>query len=146
MTNAGLTTNAAYPSAEGTIAVTTGSGASLKVIEQNNKKLKIANSTSGTLNVSASTSESAILEITVNADCTLSFSGKGSTGDTDWPGATNINAFSVDTNTVWSRPTVATGATETSGAKNFSNVTVSISAGTHTIKASGITFTALSCE
>jgi hypothetical protein len=139
LTAAGLSTAQAKPTSEGTIAVASGSGAVLKVLVQTGKNLKIVDATSGGLNIAAGSSETGVLSITVDAACTLKFSGKGSTGDSSWPTTTNLNSFSVDSTQVFTR----TSASD----KTFTNATFTCpAAGTYTIKASGITFTSLSCE
>lgn len=137
LTAAGLTTALAKPTADKEIAVTSGSGATLTLLAQNGKSLKIQNAETGGLNVGAGSAETEVLSITVEGACTLKFNGKGSSGATF--ATTKPNSFSVNGTKVYERAS----ADETS----YQDFTYSITeAGTYKIAASGMIFTALTCE
>ena len=137
LTAAGLTTTAAKPSADKEIVVTSGSGATLTILAQTGKSLKIQSSESGGLNIGAGTSETEVLSITVDGACTLSFTGKGSSGSTF--ATTKPNSFSVAGNKVYTRAEASETSEQT--------WTYAISAaGTYKIAASGMIFTALTCK
>lgn len=137
LTAAGLTTTAAKPGADKEIAVTSGSGATLTLLAQNGKSLKIQNAETGGLNVGAGSSETEVLSITVEDACTLKFNCKGSSGSTF--STTKPNSFSVNGTKVYERAS----ADETS----YQEFTYPITeAGTYKIAASGMIFTALTCE
>lgn len=137
LTAAGLTTTAAKPGADKEIAVTSGSGATLTLLAQNGKSLKIQNAETGGLNVGAGSTETEVLSITVEGACTLKFNGKGSSGSTFV--TTKPNSFSVNGTKVYERAS----ADETS----YQDFTYSITeAGTYKIAASGMIFTKLTCE
>lgn len=137
LTAAGLTATAAKPGADKEIAVTSGSGATLTLLAQNGKSLKIQNAETGGLNVGAGSTETEVLSITVEDACTLKFMCKGSSGSTF--STTKPNSFSVNGTKVYERAS----ADETS----YQEFTYSITeAGTYKIAASGMIFTALTCE
>lgn len=137
LTAAGLTITAAKPGADKEIAVTSGSGATLTLLAQNGKSLKIQNAETGGLNVGAGSSETEVLSITVENACTLKFKCKGSSGSTF--STTKPNSFSVNGTKVYERASVD----ETS----YQDFTYSITeAGTYKIAASGMIFAALTCE
>lgn len=137
LTAAGLTTAQAKPTADKEIAVTSGSGATLTLLAQNGKSLKIQNAETGGLNVGAGSSETEVLSITVEDACTLKFKCKGSSGSTF--STTKPNSFSVNGTKVYERAS----ADETS----YQEFTYPITeAGTYKIAASGMIFTALTCE
>lgn len=137
LTAAGLTTTAAKPTADKEIAVTSGSGATLTLLAQNGKSLKIQNAETGGLNVGAGSTETEVLSITVENACTLKFNCKGSSGSTF--STTKPNSFSVNGTKVYERAS----ADETS----YQEFTYPITeAGTYKIAASGMIFTALTCE
>lgn len=138
LTAAGLTTTAAKPTADKTIAVASGSGATLTLLAQTGKSLKIQNATSGGLNIGAGSSETEVLSIAVEGACTLTFTGKGSTGETSFSTA-KPNSFSVAGTSIYVRAL----ASETSEQTWTYSVT---EAGTYKIAASGMIFTALSCK
>ena len=138
LTAAGLSATAAKPSADKEIVAISGSGATLTLLAQIGKSLKIQNAESGGLNVGAGTTETAVLSITVDAACTLKFTCKGSSGATSFSSA-KPNSFSVAGNKVYERK----DANETS----LQELTYSITeAGSYKIAASGMIFTALTCE
>ena len=138
LTAAGLTTAVAKPTADKEIAVTSGSGATLTLLAQNGKSLKIQNAETGGLNVGAGSTETEVLSITVEGACTLKFNGKGSSGATSFK-PEKPNSFSVNGTKVYERAS----ADETS----YQDFTYSITeAGTYKIAASGMIFTALTCE
>lgn len=137
LTAAGLTTAQAKPTADKEIAVTSGSGATLTLLAQNGKSLKIQNAETGGLNVGAGSTETEVLSITVEDACTLKFNCKGSSGSTF--STTKPNSFSVNGTKVYERAS----ADETS----YQEFTYPITeAGTYKIAASGMIFTALTCE
>lgn len=137
LTAAGLTITAAKPGADKEIAVTSGSGATLTLLAQNGKSLKIQNAETGGLNVGAGSTETEVLSITVEDACTLKFNCKGSSGSTF--STTKPNSFSVNGTKVYERAS----ADETS----YQEFTYPITeAGTYKIAASGMIFTALTCE
>ena len=138
LTAAGLTTTAAKPTANKTISVASGSGATLTLLSQIGKSLKIQNATSGGLNVGAGSSETEVLSIAVEGACTLTFTGKGSTGESTFA-TTKTNSFSVAGTSVYVRKV----ASETSEQSWTYSIT---EAGTYKIAASGMIFTALSCK
>lgn len=138
LTAAGLTTAVAKPTADKEIAVTSGSGATLTLLAQNGKSLKIQNAETGGLNVGAGSTETEVLSITVEDACTLKFNGKGSSGATSFK-PEKPNSFSVNGTKVYERAS----ADETA----YQDFTYSITeAGTYKIAASGMIFTALTCE
>lgn len=138
LTAAGLSAAQAKPSADKEIAVTSGSGATLTVLAQNGKSLKIQSAESGGLNVGSGTTETEVLSITVDAACTLKFTCKGSSGATSFK-PEKPNSFSVNGTKVYERAS----ADETS----YQEFTYPITeAGTYKIAASGMIFTALTCE
>lgn len=137
LTNAGLTTTAAKPSADAEIAVSSGSGAKLTLLAQTGKSLKIQNATSGGLNIGAGSAETEVLSITVDEACTLKFKGKGSSGSSF--ATTKPNSFSIAGNQIYTRAT-ADETTEQEWTYTISE------AGTYKIAASGMIFTALTCE
>lgn len=138
LTAAGLTTAVAKPTADKEIAVTSGSGATLTLLAQNGKSLKIQNAETGGLNVGAGSTETEVLSITVEGACTLKFNGKGSSGATSFK-PEKPNSFSVNGTKVYERAS----ADETA----YQDFTYSITeAGTYKIAASGMIFTALTCE
>lgn len=138
LTAAGLTTALAKPTADKEIAVTSGSGATLTLLAQNGKSLKIQNAETGGLNVGAGSTETEVLSITVEGACTLKFNGKGSSGATSFK-PEKPNSFSVNGTKVYERAS----ADETA----YQDFTYSITeAGTYKIAASGMIFTALTCE
>lgn len=138
LTAAGLTTSQqAKPAADKEIAVTSGSGATLTLLAQNGKSLKIQNAETGGLNVGAGSTETEVLSITVEDACTLKFKCKGSSGSTF--STAKPNSFSVNGTKVYERAS----ADETA----YQDFTYSITeAGTYKIAASGMIFTALTCE
>lgn len=138
LTAAGLTTTAAKPTADKTIAVASGSGATLTLLAQNGKSLKIQNATSGGLNIGAGSSETEVLSIAVEGACTLTFKGKGSTGEGSFA-TSKPNSFSVAGTSIYVRAL----ASETSEQTWTYSIT---EAGTYKIAASGMIFTALSCK
>lgn len=130
-------TNKVKPNADKEIAVTSGSGATLTLLAQTGKSLKIQSAETGGLNVGAGSAETEVLSITVEGACTLKFNGKGSSGATF--ATTKPNSFSVNGTKVYERAS----ADETS----YQDFTYSITeAGTYKIAASGMIFTALTCE
>lgn len=130
-------TNKVKPNADKEIAVTSGSGATLTLLAQTGKSLKIQSAETGGLNVGAGSAETEVLSITVEGACTLKFNGKGSSGATF--AITKPNSFSVNGTKVYERAS----ADETS----YQDFTYSITeAGTYKIAASGMIFTALTCE
>lgn len=130
-------TNKVKPNADKEIAVTSGSGATLTLLAQIGKSLKIQSAETGGLNVGAGSAETEVLSITVEGACTLKFNGKGSSGATF--ATTKPNSFSVNGTKVYERAS----ADETS----YQDFTYSITeAGTYKIAASGMIFTALTCE
>lgn len=137
LTNAGLSTTAAKPLADAEIAVSSGSGAKLTLLAQTGKSLKIQNAESGGLNIGAGTAETEVLSITVDDACTLKFKGKGSSGSSFV--TTKPNSFSISGNQIYTRAS----ADETT--EQEWNYTIS-EAGTYKIAASGMVFTALTCE
>ena len=107
------------------------------MLAQNGKSLKIQNAKTGGLNVGAGSSETEVLSITVEDACTLKFKCKGSSGSTF--STTRPNSFSVNGTKVYERAS----ADETS----YQEFTYPITeAGTYKIAASGMIFTALTCE
>lgn len=130
-------TNKVKPNADKEIAVTSGSGATLTLLAQTGKSLKIQSAETGGLNVGAGSAETEVLSITVEGACTLKFNGKGSSGATF--ATTKPNSFSVNGTKVYERAS----ADETS----YQDFTYPITeAGTYKIAASGMIFTALTCE
>lgn len=130
-------TNKVKPNADKEIAVTSGSGATLTLLAQTGKSLKIQSAETGGLNVGAGSAETEVLSITVEGACTLKFNGKGSSGATF--ATTKPNSFSVNGTKVYERAS----ADETS----YQDFTYSITeAGTYKIAASGMIFAALTCE
>lgn len=130
-------TNKVKPDADKEIAVTSGSGATLTLLAQTGKSLKIQSAETGGLNVGAGSAETEVLSITVEGACTLKFNGKGSSGATF--ATTKPNSFSVNGTKVYERAS----ADETS----YQDFTYPIAeAGTYKIAASGMIFTALTCE
>lgn len=130
-------TNKVKPNADKEIAVTSGSGATLTLLAQTGKSLKIQSAETGGLNVGAGTTETEVLSITVEGACTLKFNGKGSSGATF--ATSKPNSFSVNGTKVYERAS----ADETA----YQDFTYSITeAGTYKIAASGMIFAALTCE
>lgn len=130
-------TNKVKPTADKEIAVTSGSGATLTLLAQTGASLKIQNAETGGLNVGAGSKETEVLSITVEGACTLKINGKGSSGSTFV--TTKPNSFSVNGTKVYERAS----ADETA----YQDFTYSITeAGTYKIAASGMIFTALTCE
>ena len=108
------------------------------MLAQNGKSLKIQSAESGGLNVGAGSTETEVLSITVDAACTLKFTCKGSSGATSFK-PEKPNSFSVNGTKVYERAS----ADETS----YQEFTYPITeAGTYKIAASGMIFTALTCE
>lgn len=121
------------------IAPKSGSGATLKFKSSSlGKSVKIQNADTGGLNIGSGSTESDILVITVDAACTLSFTGKGSTGAT-WSSNGNGNSFSVKDTNVYTRKSAEETSSQTWKYKCDT-------AGEYTIKAGGMIFTELKCE
>ena len=140
--NADAKTTTANPTTDN-ITAKSGSGATLKFkINATNGKLgksvKIQNAESGGLNIGTGNNESDILLITVDDACTLTFTGKGSSGESSWT-SSSINSFSVAGTSVYERKT----ADET---KSQTWTYQCDKAGEYTIKACGMIFTELKCE
>lgn len=130
-------TNKVKPTADKEIAVTSGSGATLTLLAQTGKSLKIQSAETGGLNVGTGTTETEVLSITVEGACTLKFNGKGCSGATF--ATSKPNSFSVNGTKVYERAS----ADETA----YQDFTYSITeAGTYKIAASGMIFAALTCE
>lgn len=131
-------TNKVKPNADKEIAVTSGSGATLTLLAQIGKSLKIQNAETGGLNVGSGTTETEVLSITVEGACTLKFNGKGSTGASSF-GTTSLNSFSVNGTNVYKRASADDSS--------YQDFTYSITeAGTYKIAVSGMIFAALTCE
>lgn len=131
-------TNKVKPNADKEIAVTSGSGATLTLLAQTGASLKIQSAETGGLNVGAGSKETEVLSITVEGACTLKINGKGSSGASSFV-TTKPNSFSVNGTKVYERAS----ADETA----YQDFTYSITeAGTYKIAASGMIFTALTCE
>lgn len=139
LTAAGLTVDGVKPSAEKEIAVASGSGATLNLLAQTGKTIKIKDATSGGLSVGAGSAETAVLSITTTADCTLSFTGYPSSG-TKWVEA-KPNSFSVDGTSVY----VCDKAEDQSKSPLTWKYKIN-EAGTYKISVSGMVFTAFACE
>lgn len=126
------------PNADKEIAVTSGSGATLTLLAQTGKSLKIQSAETGGLNVGSGTTETEVLSITVEGACTLKFNGKGSTGASSF-GTTSLNSFSVNGTNVYKRASADDSS--------YQDFTYSITeAGTYKIAVSGMIFAALTCE
>ena len=139
LTAVGLSTTTTQNPKTENIAPKSGSGATLKFKSDSlGKSVKIQNADTGGLNIGAGTTESDILVITVDAACTLSFTGKGSTGAT-WSPSGNGNSFSVKDTNVYTRKTAEETSSQTWKYKCDN-------AGEYTIKAGGMIFTELKCE
>ncbi len=137
LTSAGLSTTAAKPTVAKEIPVASGSGATLTVLVQTGASLKIQNATDGGLNIGAGSKETEVLSITVDDTCTLTFTGKGSSGSS-WTSA-KPNSFSIDGTSIYSKTDVSDTSVKT--------WTYPITAaGTYKIAASGMIFTGLSCK
>lgn len=131
-------TNKVKPNADKEIAVTSGSGATLTLLAQTGKSLKIQSAETGGLNVGSGTTETEVLSITVEGACTLKFNGKGSTGASSF-GTTSLNSFSVNGTNVYKRASADDSS--------YQDFTYSITeAGTYKIAVSGMIFAALTCE
>ena len=140
LTAVGLTTTSGIqnPTTDN-IAPKSGSGATLKFKSSSlGKSVKIQNADTGGLNIGSGSTESDILVITVDAACTLSFTGKGSTGAT-WSSNGNGNSFSVKDTNVYTRKSAEETSSQTWKYKCDT-------AGEYTIKAGGMIFTELKCE
>ncbi|MDE6351071.1 MAG: Ig-like domain-containing protein [Treponemataceae bacterium] len=115
-----------------------GSGATLKFTSTSlGKSVKIQNETTGGLNIGSGSNESDMLLITVDEACTLSFTGKGSSGS-DWT-SSKVNSFSINSKTIYARQSADNASSQTW-------TYICIAAGEYKIKASGMIFTELKCE
>ncbi len=139
LTAAGLTVDGVKPSAEKEIAVASGSGATLNLLAQTGKTIKIRDAASGGFSVGTGSAETEVLSITTTDACTLKFIGYPSSG-TKWV-SSKPNSFSVGGSSVY----VCDKAEDQSKSPLTWTYTIS-KAGTYKIAVSGMVFTALVCE
>ena len=144
LTAVGVSTGGTKTPTTDNIAPKSGSGATLKFKSSSlGKTVKIQSADTGGLNIGAGTNESDMLVINVDAACTLSFTGKGSSGgpsaSSPWAPGGNFNSFSVAGTSVYERKSVDETSSQTWTYKCDK-------AGEYTIKASGMIFTELKCE
>lgn len=139
----GLSTTTTKAPKTDNIAPKSGSGATLKFTSNSlGKSVKIQNETSGGLNIGSGTGLSDLLLITVDEACTLSFTGKGSSGgpnaSSPWT-ENNVNSFTVKDKEIYKRTSVDETSSQTWTYKCDA-------AGEYKIKAAGMIFTELKCE